>query len=125
DGGVSRSDGIFLPNNYLSWEHLSGEGLNITQYWGVGIHDEDTNVFYGGAQDGTGSWTIDDGLTWTAGLWADGGDALVSRDNTGLEVMVINGKAWRHTSTKSYGTGGGKLGSKLAYHPNQPETIYA
>ncbi len=46
DGGISRS-----LNGGASWESLNGNGLSITQFWGLGGLKTDTNTFACGSQD--------------------------------------------------------------------------
>lgn len=65
DGGITK--GVELSNNSVVWEDLSRSGLNITQYYGIGIPNDGSEFIAGGTQDGNfnihdnGIWSINGG----------------------------------------------------------------
>ncbi len=129
DGGVSKSIGNCEPSNpnSMCWEIISDSLIN-TQYHGIAIHDNDSKLFFGGAQDGTTAWTNNNGQSWIAGSATNGwrgdeGDLLYSQNSNAFKSTIWNGRVYRHPGG-SYSEGG-SYQSRLAYHPTNSEIIYA
>jgi len=102
DGGVSRS----VIGNHL-WNNLNGQGLNLTQFWGIGGSNSNPSWIGGGTQDNSFFVydTVDGWITFKEG---DMGKALINYLNparmyssawislAGITVTKSNdyGKTW-------------------------------
>lgn len=49
DGGITKG---LEHDDTLTWTDISKNGLNITQYYGIGIPNDDSELIIGGTQDG-------------------------------------------------------------------------
>jgi len=76
DGGISKSS-----NGLLSCENLNGNGLVITQFWGIGNGDQNDNIIYGGTQDNN-FYRYENG-TWHRSGGGDMGNPLVDYSSPG------------------------------------------
>ncbi len=132
DGGVSKSYGICEPayrSNGLCWKNIS-DSLTNSQFHGIALHEDNENLFYGGAQDGTNIWTTNNGQNWTAGSLAGGigdfGDALYRKQNQFFDAFIMNGGVHKSPSSpNNIYPQPGSLQSRLKHHPNNPNIIYA
>jgi photosystem II stability/assembly factor-like uncharacterized protein len=117
DGGVAISD-----NAGASWEHVTGEGLTISQFYGISNCEQMPYLIAGGTQDMSSQVYRDDVWYNTSSLYGDGGRALqhpelvstlwVARSGV-LYKTNDTGKTWRRDHPP---TGGGPFNSIIKYN---------
>ncbi len=88
DGGVLYCEQANTnTNNYnMSWENRNGEGLSITEFWGVGSVKYGKEFVALGAQDNS-KFSLIDGV-WRNSFGGDGYDAIITHQNE--IIMQIN-----------------------------------
>ena len=127
DGGISTSEYQCNNNSGYCWSLINGDGFTITQYHGIGIHENNPEVFYGGAQDGNGAVTLD-GVNWTAGLGLDAGDVILYDDNTNKRALMDYGRPSFYNSNGSSRTSvpnpTGYFGSRFEVLPSHRDIIF-
>jgi PKD repeat protein len=83
DGGIWRSD-----NDAISWANMNSN-LNITQYYDIGVHPDDRNMVFGGAQDNSSSRRT------TSNVWdltfVNGDGFMNAIDETNPAIVFQNG----------------------------------
>ncbi len=77
DGGVSFSD-----DGGASWQSLNGEGLAITQFYGIDVAKNSPHLIAGGTQD-NGFYVYDNGH-WYNSIIGDGAEVLFLPNNDNL-----------------------------------------
>lgn len=130
DGGVSVSNYQCNNDPYYDycWTSLNGSGLTNTMYHGIGIHEHDPNVFYGGAQDGNGAYTKNAGTTWTAGMLTDAGDVLIHDNTSNKRALMDWGRPYFYasngTSLVHSNGNAGSFQSRFEILPRDRNTVY-
>ena len=104
DGGVSKT-----VNGGTAWTNVNGNGLAITQFFGIGNSDLTPNVFPGGTQD-NGAFTYNNGA-WTGQIVGDAYDCEVDKVNPQYMYMLANGGS----NSISRSTNGGASWGGMAY----------
>ncbi len=132
DGGLSKS-----VNGSQSWMNLNGEGLNITQFWGIGSSDVNPYWIGGGTQDN--NFFLKDPVTgWLHVGSGDMGNALVNEDDPeiiysskwicmGNRIVVSKSEDYGHTwnyGTNAAGTEDWLPDWPLVLDPFDPSTLY-
>jgi len=106
DGGVSRT-----TDGGVTWEDLSGEGLAISQFYGVATVQGERYPIMGGCQD-LSSIIFTGKKTWSTGhLYGDGGNCIISPN--GDWIVMKNGMP-----NISRDTGKTWSGIRLGFNPN-------
>lgn len=125
DGGVSRS-----VDNGDTWQDISGIGLGITQFWGIGYDSQKQRVF-GGTQD-LGLLMYDDGIWKNMGIYGDAYDGVscsgkgdtmlvfVNSGSPGMRRTTDGGKVWRYVNLPH---GGGRSDLPIDYAASRPEEV--
>lgn len=85
DGGITK--GIENTETGMDWIDISGSGLNITQYYGLAINENEPGFYLGGTQDGNLFFHTDD-LWYNRGNIGDGGEAVIDYDDPNNIYMV-------------------------------------
>ncbi len=83
DGGVSH---ITEFDNSYDLEEITGEGLNITQYYGFDIPRGNSHVIMGGTQDG--NYDLYDGQNWF-NRGGDVGEVVIDYENPEVAYKVV------------------------------------
>jgi hypothetical protein len=84
DGGITRGqENVTGP---ISWNDISKEGLNITQYYGIGTPTNNTNLIIGGTQDG--NYCRYENGAWTLPYEGDAADAVFNNRHQDSVYMV-------------------------------------
>jgi hypothetical protein len=89
DGGITKG---LETNTNVTWSDISKNGLNITQFYGIGIPSNNTDFIFGGTQDGNFE-------RFSNGIWdkPHGGDAAEvivnqqTNDTYVYRVVFMNG----------------------------------
>lgn len=123
DGGISISQ-----NNEASFKNLSN-GLNVRQFYKIGVGKNNPNVVVGGAQDNGTASTYGNNYVWREWLGADGMDAFVSWDNPQNQIGTSqNGSLYKTTnggqSQSGLNGGSGNWVTPIAQHPTDANTFY-
>jgi photosystem II stability/assembly factor-like uncharacterized protein len=129
DGGVWKT-----PSPGATWTNRN-DGLEITQFYTVGLHPSDPNQILGGTQD-NGSVRYDGNPEWFQAVSGDGGPVLYQLDNpnlyyttyifmdpvfkfdSGAFVDIVTG-GWSNLDRADWANG------PLISDPNAPNTILA
>ncbi|MEL6868017.1 MAG: hypothetical protein AAFP19_26575, partial [Bacteroidota bacterium] len=126
DGGVSKTtDG-------QRWIDITGEGLNCTNFYGIGITESNSDMIIGGAQDGSINF-YNDGVWYETRPGGDNGDCLINPANSALIFQEVNSNVRRTTdvlSTTNSGLPATPPGKRkyiypLYNNPNDADEIYA
>lgn len=72
DGGITKG---IETSTTVAWSDISRNGLNITQFYGIGIPSNNTDFIFGGTQDG--NFERLNGGTWDVPQGGDAGEAIV------------------------------------------------
>lgn len=98
DGGVSRT-----KDGGKTWQDLSGEGLTITQFYGVTSSPTERYMVMGGCQDLSSIIIDKEGSRSTGHIYGDGGNCMIDSANNwyilqnGIPRKSINqGETWGH-----------------------------
>jgi hypothetical protein len=90
DGGVSIFHEV---NGSDKWENKTGSGLNIAQFYGIGV-GTDRSKYLGGCQDeGVKSWN---GTSWEKPLGSDGGECFVDLFDPDIQYA----QTWSYPNTR-------------------------
>ena len=84
DGGITK--GLESDPLSVSWSDISRNGLNITQYYGIGIPGNNTDLIIGGTQDG--NFCRYSNNSWSLPYTGDAGDVIIDRANPNTAYMV-------------------------------------
>ncbi len=84
DGGVSKT-----INGGTTWTNVNGNGLAITQFYGIANSDLTPNVFPGGTQD-NGAFTYNNG-TWTVRVIGDAYNCEIDKVNPQFMYITASG----------------------------------
>ncbi len=100
DGGITK--GVESSESGVIWQDISGTGLNITQYYGLGITESDPELYLGGTQDG--NLFIHDSTGWhNRSNTGDAADAVIDYNNPANIYMVHFCGSSYLTISKDYG----------------------
>lgn len=83
DGGITKG---IDKEIFMEWEDISKEGLNITQYYGIGIPSDGSSLIIGGTQDGN-LMRYQDG-SWTNPKSSDAAEVVFNYRNPDIVYMV-------------------------------------
>ena len=123
DGGISISQ-----NNEATFKNLSN-GLNVRQFYKIGVGKNHPNVVVGGAQDNGTASTFGNNYAWREWLGADGMDAFVSWADPNYQIGTSqNGKLYITTNggLSQYGLSSseGNWVTPIAQHPTNADIFY-
>ena len=107
DGGVGRK--IFPA----AWTNQNGNGLNITQFYGLDGSETNPNLIIGGAQD-NGAYTYNNG-SWSVNVLGDGYDCVIDKNNSNYCYVTIN-----DGNNKIYGSSNAGTSWNLGTLPSPP-----
>ncbi|MFN8698308.1 MAG: hypothetical protein ACK5XQ_03185, partial [Flavobacteriales bacterium] len=115
DGGVQFStvvvEDLVEGNSNIIWGELNGEGLSITQVYGLGVWNRSSNAIFGGQDIGT--WRINNGLY----SHEDTGDGGYSSVNEYFNTFGVGGSQ----SGKSYSNNSGESFTSVGSTYDSPE----
>lgn len=83
DGGLTKGQEI---NDSVVWTDLSKNGLSITQYYGIGIPNEESDLIIGGTQDGNYGYHSEGIFSLPFAM--DAGDVVFDHRNSDNVYMV-------------------------------------
>ena len=121
DGGISKTtDGY-------TWEDISGQGLSITNYYGLGITENNQKMIFAGAQDGSINYYIN-GDWYETRPAGDNGDCLIGPDGVTIIQEIQHVIQWGElqgtdVALKSSLPGGGWL-NPLCANPSKPDEFF-
>lgn len=123
DGGISISQ-----NSETTFKNLSN-GLNVRQFYKIGVGKNNPNIIVGGAQDNGTASTYGSNHVWREWLGADGMDAFVSWANPNYQIGTSQfGKLYITTNggQSQYGisSGSGNWVTPIAQHPTNADVFY-
>jgi photosystem II stability/assembly factor-like uncharacterized protein len=123
DGGISISQ-----NSEETFKNLSN-GLNVRQFYKIGVGKNNPNVVVGGAQDNGTASTYGNSYVWREWLGADGMDAFVSWDNPNDQIGTSqNGNLYMTTnggqSQNGLSSGSGNWVTPIVQHPTNSDVFY-
>jgi len=84
DGGITI--GTENITNGVNWDDISGNGLNITQFYGIGIPENNTDLIVGGTQDG--NYCRFERGDWTLPMKGDAADAVFNHNHQDSVYLV-------------------------------------
>ncbi len=128
---VGNDGGIAKLVNGDSWVDISGDGIANTNYFGLGITEEDNEFVFLGAQDGSANF-YKAGEWYTTSPGGDNGDCLIDpRDkykvhqsaNGAFHTGKVTRKQWRGKRTKSFLKGVGLF--PMLMNPSNPNEVFA
>jgi photosystem II stability/assembly factor-like uncharacterized protein len=123
--------GINISTNHVNWRDITGNGLAIGQYYGIGLDSADVHKYMSGAQDGSvnrylyGTWL-------RAGPFTDHGEVLFDHEDSDFVYMASNNSIIRSTNGgQTFGTpiitGDGSVVTAvftMNLHPRNPDTLF-
>jgi photosystem II stability/assembly factor-like uncharacterized protein len=123
DGGISISQ-----NSEATFKNLSN-GLNVRQFYKIGVGKNNPNVVVGGAQDNGTASTYGSSYIWREWLGADGMDAFVSWDDPDDQIGTSqNGSLYMTTnggqSQNGLSSGDGNWVTPIVQHPTNSDIFY-
>ncbi len=123
DGGISVSE-----NSEATFKNLSN-GLNVRQFYKIGVGKNNPNVVVGGAQDNGTASTYGSNYIWREWLGADGMDAFVSWDNPDNQIGTSqNGNLYKTTnggqSQNGLSSDAGNWVTPIVQHPTSADIFY-
>ncbi len=96
DGGISSISGAdHLPANQLNGNHSYNQGLDITQFYGIGVSETVPGMVAGGTQD-LSVLVLKDG-SWRNTSEGDGGDCIIDYTNANKIYSGSNGDFTKST----------------------------
>lgn len=100
DGGITK--GIESSESGIQWYDMTGNGLNITQYYGLAITEDDKNFYLGGTQDG--NLFLHDSYQWyNRANVGDAGEAVIDYDDPRNIYMVSFGTEYYLNKSLDHG----------------------
>lgn len=121
--------GINISTDHRNWRDITGTGLGMGQYYGIGCDPNDIDRYIAGAQDGSvnahlyGRWTNVSG--------GDNGDAIFHPRDSNIIFFSSNNALTRSTNGgKGFSTlkvgdhGHAMVLFPMAMHPNYPDTLF-
>jgi len=124
DGGISKT-----YNGGTSWKDLNGNGLNITQFFGLAGSESEPDLIIGGCQDN--STLVYSNGEWNKRNGGDGGHCLIDYSNPSIMYGSSNGSFDKSTNMGIDWSGinpknltAKKYDMRLQMHPTDPNTIY-
>jgi len=85
DGGISKT--VLNTNGEVEWKDITGEGMACTNNFGLGITENNSDLIFTGAQDGSNNF-YNEGEWWETLPGGDNGDALIKIEDNG-EIRVF------------------------------------
>ena len=122
DGGIYRLDN---PGNF-TFSNLNGTGLQITQFYHIGLDPTTADIAFGASQD-NGVEKFNNGATWTNELCCDGYNVEVSATNHSRIYANQNGTFLRSdnggANYTAYATPNGSRSDLYTLDPNNGDRI--
>ena len=84
DGGISQM--MINANGEVEWIDITGEGMGCTNNFGLGITEQNSDLIFTGAQDGSINF-YNEGEWFQTRPGGDNGDALIKIDGTTIRVF--------------------------------------
>ena len=93
DGGPARlKDGA-------SWEPINGDGLELGQYYGLGLNEQNVNELLAGAQDGSEGYYFNGNWTGKFRPGGDNGECIIDPNETNVKYIEANYVYYRYNNT--------------------------
>lgn len=102
DGGILYSNSVNQNTNLVNWKDITGKGLAITQFYGLGVSQKRNDYFSGGTQD-NGQFTYFNG-GWKNSVTADGYDGIIERNSDKIYGQFWGGGSPAIQRSTNYGS---------------------